>query len=63
MTDLYCLQFKKLLKLCFVSFLQKKLSPELEYLLKNGPKTVLLKLFVFLMMIGTTTALPDEGEI
>ena len=41
----------------------EKVSPEIESLRKTVSKTALLTILVSLMMIETTTALPDEVEI
>ena len=40
-----------------------KVIPEMESLRKTGSKTVFLANLVSLMMIGTTSAIPNEGEI
>ena len=36
--------------------------PEMESLRKNGSKKVFLKILVYLMIIGTTTPVQDEGK-
>ena len=40
-----------------------KLSLEMEYLRNTRSNTVLLTILVSLIMIETTTALPDEGGL
>ena len=40
-----------------------KVIPEIESLSKIGSRTVFLTILMSLMMIETTTALPDEGKI
>ena len=58
-----CHQLKTYLRQWFIGFVWKIRSQEMESLRKTGSKTVFLTILVSLMMIGTTTALPYEGEI
>ena len=50
-------------KMMLCLFLMKTLILEMESLCKTGSKTIILTILVSLMMIDTTTALSDEGQI
>ena len=50
-------------KMMLFRFLMSKLSLEMESIRKIGPKKVLFIILVSLLIIETTTGLPDEGGI
>ena len=62
-TDLLFSSFKDMFETMIYKFIMEKVIPAIEYLRKTCPKAVLLTILVSLMIIETTTDLPDEGKM